>query len=383
MSIFWQNNQFVGLDISDLSLKIVQLVKNGDKIKVQAAGKINLTPGIIEKGEIKDRVGLIKNIRQLFAHPDYGKVTTDEVATCLPETKTFLKIIEVDKDAPDFLAAVNEEAEKHIPFSIKEVYFDWQIIKETIRTKVVLIGATPKDLADQYINILKEAKLITVVLENEPLSVCRCLLEEENIKYKGENKKNYAIIDIGATAASLTVYAKNTILFSVSMPVSGEDITQKIAVEMKIEPSRAEKAKIIYSLQEKNEQPAIKKIVTKMIDELILKSREAINFFNNHFSSWGSIDQIILCGGGANIKNIEKTIGKELEITTVRGNALINLGGKKEPCAKAFYETLSFCADFTKNETNKKNKTLKISQETTLNYATAIGLSLRGIFNQN
>jgi type IV pilus assembly protein PilM len=388
MSLLWENNQAIGLDISDLSLKIVQLEKIGDKIKIQAVGRTNLQPGIIEEGEIKNREELIKSIRGLLSRPGYGKISTNEAVVCLPEIKTFLKIIEVDKNTVNFAEAVLEEAKKHIPLSTEDAYFDWQIIKESIKTKTVLLSAVPKILADQYADIIKESKLIATALENESLSICRCLLPEENTKSKNENLKNYMIMDIGATSSSLTVYAKKTILFSVSIPVSGEKITKKIAEELDIEKCRAEKAKIIYSLQGGNEQPIIKEIIAEMVNDLISKSREALAFFNNHFSSWGPIDQIILCGGGANIKGIEKTISKNLEIETIRGDALINLDGKREQYLKAFQETLSLYIDFdetgyqTNRRTVKEDKTLKISQETALSYATAIGLALRGVLIQ-
>jgi Tfp pilus assembly PilM family ATPase len=44
-----------GLDISDLSIKLVQLDKVRDKIKIQALSKLSLSKGIIENGEIKSR----------------------------------------------------------------------------------------------------------------------------------------------------------------------------------------------------------------------------------------------------------------------------------------------------------------------------------------
>jgi type IV pilus assembly protein PilM len=377
----------IGLDISDLSIKLVQFKKNGEKTKVQAIGKISLPSGVLENGEIKDVETLSRSLKKLISHPNYGKVSGDEVIACLPETKTFLKIIEIDKNTPDANKAISDELEKHIPLPKEEIYYDFQAIRESNRSQIFLLGAAPRDIVNQYTNFFKENRLTPICLETEPLSVCRALLPEEHIKYKEENKKNYAIIDIGATNASMTVYAKNTILFSVSMPISGENLTDTIAEKLGIEPERAEKAKIIYSLQDDKEQPEIKKILSEMVDQLIKKSHEAINFFHHHFSTWGPIDKIILCGGGANIKDIEKTIQKKTGISAMRGDALINLNGKKDDLFNPFQETLSLYMDFTgEEEKNSKNpkgagKTLKITQNTSLSYATAIGLALRGIFN--
>jgi len=377
----------IGLDISDLSIKLIQFKKNGEKTKVQAIGKISLPQGVLENGEIRDRETLTRSLKKILNHPLYGKVSGNEVVACLPETKTFLKIIEIDKNSADINKAIAGELEKHIPLPAEKIYYDFQAIRESSRSQILLLGASPRNIVNQYIDLFKENRLTPICLETEPLSVCRALLPEEHIKYKEENKKNYAIIDIGATNASMTVYAKNTILFSVSMPISGEDLTDKIAESLDIEPERAEKAKIIYSLQEGEEQPAIQKIMSEMVDQLIKKSQEAINFFHHHFSTWGPIDKIILCGGGANIKDIEKTIQKEIGIDAVRGDALINLGGKKDDFLKPFQETLSLYVDFSAEEKRRgrlkkrEDKALKITQDTSLSYTTAIGLALRGVFN--
>jgi len=53
----------VGLDISDLSIKLVQLNKIRDKIKIQALGKLTLPLGVITNGVINDRAELIKAIK--------------------------------------------------------------------------------------------------------------------------------------------------------------------------------------------------------------------------------------------------------------------------------------------------------------------------------
>jgi type IV pilus assembly protein PilM len=377
----------IGLDISELSIKLIQLKKRGDKIAIQAVGRTSLPNGVLDDGEIKDKDTLARYLKKLISHPSYGKVIGNEVVVCLSETKTFLKMIEVDKNTQDLSESVKAELIKHIPLPIEEIYYDFQTIRESNRSQIMLLGASPKDIVDQHTSFFRENKLTVVAMETEPLSVCRALLPEEHIKYKDENKNNYAIIDIGATSASMTVYAKNTILFAVSMPISGENLTSKIAETLDIEPSRAEKAKVIYSLQEGDEQPAIKKILSEMVNELVKKSKEAITFFHHHFSTWGPIDKIILCGGGANIKDVEKTIQKEIGISTIRGDALINLGDNKAKFSKPFQETMSLYVDFLSEDKKKikgkkrEEKALKITQDTSLSYTTAIGLGLRGAFN--
>jgi len=365
------------LDISNLSLKLVQLKKQGDKITIQALSKVNLPEGLFESGEIKNKDKIIERINTLINKPKYGKITTREVVACLPEPKTFVKLIEVKKSKDNIMETIETEIEKHVPMAINEIYFDWQLIKDLPDKQLILIGAAPRDIVNQYTDLLDEAKLSIAALEIEPVSICRSLLREEHYKFKGEKNKNYGIIDIGAKRSNMTVYSKNTILFSFSMPISGNKITQKIAETLKIDAGKAEKAKIICGLDENKAKGIIKDTLHGMIKELTEKINDSIMFYDRHFPDYGPIDKILLCGGGANIKNLDKIMSERLSIKVEQGDALINLNEDRQKISKIFSETHTLNTGFSRKT---KNKTSKITQDTGITFSTAIGLALRGVF---
>lgn len=368
----------IGLDISDLSLKLVQLNKSGDKIRIQALGKADLPAGYFDNGEIKNKEGIVKAIRTLVANPKFGKVSSDEVVACLPETKTFVKLIEAEKTPDNMPANIEIEIGKHVPMPLEEIYYDWQVISELPGRQLILVGAAPKSIVNQYTDLIYEAKLSPVALEIEPVAIARSLLAEEHYKFKGEKNKNYGIIDIGAKRTSMTVYSKNSILFSLSMPISGEEITKDIATALDIEIEQAEKAKIICGLDEEKARGIIKKILAGMIGELIEKINEAIGFYDSHWHERGPLDKIILCGGGANVKNLDKIIGEAIKIETKIGDPLVNLGGARKKFATILEETHSLNINLSKKE--KKEEILSITQDTSAAFTTAIGMALRGIF---
>ena len=373
----------IGLDISDLSLKFVQLNKVRDKITIQAMGRTSLPAGLIENGEIKNKDEVIKKIKKLIANPQFGKVSSEEIISCLPETKTFIKLIEIEKTPNPLSEIISNEIEKHIPMPIDELYYDWQIIKTLNGKQLVLVGAAPQDIVNQYINLLKEAGYSIAAMEIEPISICRGLLPEETLKFTGPFEKNYGIIDIGAKRTSMIVYSKNTILFTASMPISGEEATNRVAETLKIKSSQAEKAKIVCGFDEKKADGIIKNILFDMTQKLIKKIHEAIEFYGVHFPDRGPINEILLCGGGANIKNLDKTISKEFSIPVKPGNALINLSWADEKFSDILKEEHTLKINLTeKNNKNKKsqNKKLSITQDASITFATAAGLALRGIF---
>ncbi|MBU0637102.1 MAG: type IV pilus assembly protein PilM [Patescibacteria group bacterium] len=388
--MFLHNNSIypIGLDISDLSLKLVQLNKSHNKIKIQAISKTNLPSGIIENGIIKNQLKLIEAIKKIIAKPIYGQITSEEIIACLPESKTFIKLIEIKKTPDPLTEIIHQEIEKHIPMSINEIYYDWQVIDNLPDKQLILIGATPQNIVNQYVDLFNQAKLFISALEIESVSLCRSLLAEEvscltfpsatvvcqESQKTIANANNYIIIDIGACHTSMVFYSKNTILFTVSVPISSQQITDNITKTLKLNSKLAEKTKITCDLIKNNDQKIIKNILIDVIKKLTNKTKEALEFYNTHFAHRGAINQILICGGGANIKNLTETIKQNIGIETQIGNVLINLAETKNK----FLEILNEKYILDLNLLNNK-KTLSITQDVSSIFATAIGLAIRGV----
>ncbi len=387
--MFLTNNSTwpIGLDISDLSLKLVQLHRVREKIKIQALSKLSLPKGVINSGEIKNKVELIKAIRKLVASPIYGKVYSEEVIACLPESKTFIKLIEVEKSPNTLADIIGCEIEKHVPLAVSEIYYDWQIVESLPDKYFILIGAAPKNIVDQYTAMLEEAKLSPVALEIEPVAIARCLLKEELTAAKPILKEkillsdglNYGLIDIGADHACMIFYSKNTILFTVSMPISGEEITAKISKALNLTREQAEKAKIICGMDEAKANGVIKEILADMIKNLVEKIKEAVQYYDSYFSRHGALSRVLLSGGGANIIDLAAIIGREIPIKVQVADALANISESKDKFNNFFMEKHSLDPKMAKIFSKDKEKNLSIKQNSSSAYATAIGLALRGI----
>src|SRR3989339_693386 len=224
------SEQSFGLDISDLSLKVVQLVKNKNKI--------NKNPN---------------NINDI----------------------------------------IQTEIEKNIPISVDDMYYDWQIINKLENQDLVLIGAAPKNIVNSHIDLLKSAGLSISALEVESMAICRSLLTEEGFKTSEESKNNYCIIDIGAKRSSLIIYSKDTIVLSVSIPISGDEATEKIAETLEIKKDQAEKAKIICGLDKTKAQGVVNKILSGMINDLTHLNPESVEIFKKIEEKHNLKDQAI------------------------------------------------------------------------------------------
>lgn len=346
-----------GLDISDLSLKLVKLKKRKNKYQIEIFGEHFLEKGIIKRGEVKDVEKLAESIKEFITK--MKNLKTKYVVASLPEEKSFVQIITLPKMSENQAKqAVLFEAEHYIPYPIEKVYLDSQIVpslrKEKKETIEALVVALPKETVDPYLLALKKANLIPLALEVESQAIARSLIKNET------SFLPYLLIDIGATRTTFVIFGGKTIRFTASIPISSTLFTKAIANNLKIDFQEAEKLKIEYGLTKKSEKgEAIFDSLVPILTDLKEQIAKYIDFYHSHIShdylpqDGSSIKKIILCGRGANLLGLKDFLTEELKIPIEMGNPLINLG------------------------INQKES--PISKKDILGYAVAIGLAKRAI----
>lgn len=378
-----------GLDISDLSLKLVSLKKKGKQIQLASYNQIKVPEGYFVDGEIKEKEKIIKLIKKLIETTQGEKIRTPYVISVLPETKTFIKLIEVPKSLDNKIdpEAVKEEIKRHIPISLDETYFDWQKIAPREDKMKILVTTVPKKIVENYFSLLKETNLKPLVLEPESVSLCRALIKDSPLTltppYKGGRRVSYPykgskggilkgidnplitpfnkgeegliILDIGAKRSSIIIFDRGTIQFTMSLSISGEKITKTISEKLKITIQEAEKAKLVCGFDEKKCKGILKEILSLIMETLIKKIEDACSFYKeDHLPpNHRKITKVLLCGGGANFKGIEKILSQKLNLKVEKANPLQQI---------------------------ILPKNLPLSQSEALTYTTAIGLALRGVF---
>lgn len=354
----------IGLDISDTSLKFVQLKKASglkftklsdkktiEKLEVNCYNSIKIPPELIVNGEIKNQDEVVRQINKLLSTAKDGNITNKSVVAVLPQTQTFIKLLQIpDTSEEEMLQTISEEIVKHIPLVLDEVYIDWQIINRRGKSIDVLVGAAPKKTVEQYVKTLEQASLQPIALEIEAASICRSLIPE--IEKNESDSDAYLIIDLGASRSSLILCSKKTVYFTINAPISGNDITKQVADSLKIDMVKAQKAKQICGLNKNKCKGVMGEILNDMINNLVDHIEQAASFFQNNYPQ-KQIKEIILCGGGGNFLEIDKVLFEYLKIPVVKGNVWIKV---------------------------KQNKDDKYSllNSNSLSYATAIGLALRG-----
>ena len=323
-----------GLDIGDLSIKLVQLRPTGffnsQAFKIKELRATPLPPGLIVNGEIQKPELVRKKLLHLLGKEgdSFKPIKSPWVAASLPEPKTFLKLIDIDINYENLTPVdVAYQAKKHLLYELEDTYLDWQVINPLASDKKtqILIAATPKIVADSYTYLLESVGLNPIAFETEAAAIARSMITSDK-DYTGQAR---AILDLGATRSNLTIYDNHSIQFSTTLNFSGEIVTSAIAQELKMEHSQAESLKLKNGLSYDAKNPHYLTTVSGITDKLIKELKAALLFYKEHFDNINDVNRITLCGGMANLIHIDEFISKELKIPTQAGHPWKNLGNKK------------------------------------------------------
>jgi type IV pilus assembly protein PilM len=346
-----------GIDISDLSIKIVKLRKKGRFFDLVSFGETAIKPGVIEKGEIKNEEELAKIIKTAVGQAKGEKLKTKYVIASLPEEKAFLQVIQLPiMKKEEVEKAVYFEAENYIPIPLEKVYLGSQIVPPVVDHLDhvdVLIAALPQKIVDDYLAVLKKAGLRPLALEIESQAVPRVLIEN------GMSKKPVLLMDLGISNTSFIIFSGYSLRFTSSCPISSQTLTEAIAKNFKVDLKKAEELKNKHGVAGNDKNNKILKVLAPILNDLLNQIEKYFDYYQTHTShehlpdNSKQVSKIILFGGGANLKGLPDFLSLNLNLPVECGNPWLNILPKP---SKGLTE---------------------LSQKEALKYVTAIGLAMR------
>jgi len=318
-----------GIDLSDLSIKIIRLKKRGANFELASLGRQEINEGLIEEGEIKKEAELIETIKKAIAGVKGKALNTKYCIVSLPETESFVRVVQLPMLSKNEVAdALKWELEAHIPLALEEIYYDWQIIGPSAKTKSaakqginVLIGVLPKKTVDPYLDVLKKAGLKPYIFEIESIATVRALVKE------GPCEETQVIIDLGAKRTSLLISCGQTIYFTTSVSISNNSLVQILSDELGISKEKAKAIKLKVGIDYRHAKSRVFEVFKKPLTELSGQTKNYIDFYHEHILpsfQTSKVNRVLLCGGGANIKGLPEFLSSELELPVEIGNPWIN-----------------------------------------------------------
>lgn len=313
MGILSSDTGFLGIDIGSDSIKIVELKKEKDKVRLVTYGfseNVNVGKTTWQKS-VTNTAKIIQRIIN-----SSGMTSINAVAS-LPTFSVFSSVLNLSNvTKKDIASAVHWEAKKVIPLPLDEMILDWKIIQDQENNdsgdiKVLLTGA-PQTLVKRYIEIFKKAQVNLLSLETETFSLVRSLV--------GRDKTTVLLLEIGASTTDVTIVDRGIPMLNRSIDVAGNSITKAIAKNLNIEIAQAEQFKYdmgITSLE--SEEAGVPKIVSESVSPIVNEIKYAINLFRGKNGD-KNIEKIVLTGGSSFLPNLPAYLSKVLDMKVIIGN---------------------------------------------------------------
>ncbi len=294
----------LGVDIGSSSIKLVQLACTGGVCRLKDVGYQKLPYGAGESGAA-EALKILLNVHGI------GKSRVSSSIRNKSLTFSHIKLPKMPKD--DLTEAVRWEVKKGIDFP-EDAIIDYVVMDELMeegKTKLsIMTFAVRKDEVIGHVGMLKEASLRPDVIDVGPMA----LLSAFDYNYGWEKDKRYAVLDIGASKATLSIISNGSLRFARYIPLAGDDITRIIQDAEGTDFQAAEDKKLRYAGV--NDAPEVVQTAVKSFTEGIsIEVKRSFTYYQAHLRE-GWVDSLLLSGGSANIKGLAEKIGSAVGVPT-------------------------------------------------------------------
>lgn len=309
----------VGIDFGTHSVKAVELGRISSEKPVLINLGSQVTPkGVINSEDKNDKRRLADVLKKLF---DSSKIKNRNVVMALPEFSVFTRFLEFPGVKKEELKdAVYFEAKQYIPMPLNEVQLSYVPIGFNTEKNAprVLVVAAPRKIIDIYINISMLAGLDLVAIETESVAMGRAM-------YKSTGKKNLVMLDFGANSTDMSILADGYLVFSQSIAIGSDSLTQAVINKFNFEYQRAEEFKRNYGISEGVLEGKIYNVLSPIIESIMVEVRRGVEFYKNRTLSVAPADYL-LNGDGALLPGLSEYVSKSLGVNAVMAIPWNNIG---------------------------------------------------------
>jgi type IV pilus assembly protein PilM len=291
---------FLAIDFGAGSLKLAEF-------DINEAGGLSLKYfdirplGVEGSGDTTREATILKVLKEALTE---GGLKARNINVCAPGFQVFSKFVKLPPvDNSKVTQIIQYEAQQNVPFPLAEVVWDYQIMGSSAGGELeVLLVAIKSDIVEGLFRIADTVKLKLQLCDVSPAALCNAF------KYNyGDLEDCTMLLDIGAKTSNVLFFEKGKV-FSRSIPLGANAITQDFANESKLKFEVAEQIKIkegfvslggAYEEPENPNQAAISKIARQFMTRLHIQVNQTLQFYRGQ--QGGSAPQRLFLAGGASI----------------------------------------------------------------------------------
>ena len=300
-----RSDSLIGVDIGTHSVKVIQLDDASEGLRVQHLAVVRY----------EEMESLEQAVSSAFAE---SGVATRKVACSVAGPSVAVRHLQFPDLSPEELkGAVWWEGEQIIPFSMTEVYTDFQILgkdEESGMHDVVFVAAA-RDLVNARSTLVRECGLDMRVLDVDGLA----MVNEVHVEVEGQGA--VAVVNVGARGTTLSIVDGGGIPFVRDILIAGNSFTEAISTAMEVPEREAEAMKTgdVHALS-----PRAVDEMEAQIRRLTEEVRTSLRYYGSHQER--EVERILLTGGSSKLSLLSRLMSDELGISVEVWNPLEGVG---------------------------------------------------------
>ncbi|MFC1802138.1 type IV pilus assembly protein PilM [Patescibacteria group bacterium] len=320
---------FIGIDISDYSIEVLQLTKEKE---VFAYGRTLLIDGIVQNGKVVDKKALIKKITEVLktTRPNsiYENISNFRAVFSVSESLVFLSNFELPAGlkGQSLNEKVLEVASEKIPLHMNKTYNDFLNTDISNNIQKIIFASAKKEVVDDFVSVLRKVGFGDVSVSVESFALGKAFLKNSYFEYLGgekSEKTSSVIVDIGARKTIISIFDEMNFLHnSIVVPVGGNQFTENLSKKLNINIKEAERNKRDVGLSREDVDSRVLSVLQYDFQKIISEIKGLIDFYEKNNSR---VENLILVGGSSLIPKVEEYFEENFGISANLGKPFINI----------------------------------------------------------
>jgi len=318
-------NRFLTLDIGASTLKLAEFISTGSgnmTLVNFTHARLALNPSPDEN----QNPNIVATLKRLISEKGFKARRAVISVSGQTVLTRFMKLPSTEESK--LRQMVRYEAAQNVPFPIEEVVWDFHVLGSRTETDLeVVMVAMKSEIIEGLNQCVEEAGLDVEVVDVSQLAIYNALL----FNYEPEQGCTL-LLDIGARTTNL-IFVEPKKLFTRSIPIAGNSITQSIAQEFEISFDEAEDLKVkqgfvglggAYEEPEPESAARLSKIIRNIMTRLHADIARSINFYKAQQGGTAP-KRLLLSGGTAIIPYADHFFKEKMEIDIEYFNPFKNI----------------------------------------------------------
>ncbi|RKR04402.1 type IV pilus assembly protein PilM [Kushneria sinocarnis] len=305
----------IGVDITSATVKLLELVHQGDRFRIESWAVQPLAEGAVVERRIRDMESVVVALGRAL---EQARPRARRAAVAIPSSAAITKVLSLPRGMSDddIETRIALESDRHIPFPFNEVAFDFHRLGVSARhadQENVLLVACRRTDAQLLTDALERVGLKLMAVDVESFAMeraCRQLM----LQTDPEGGACCAVIDIGATMTAFHIVHEGRIVHSRDSNIGGRQLTDETRQHYRLTFEEAGLAKKRGDLPDYEA-----KLLGPFRNGLV---QQIMRLLRLYYTTAGAreIDRIVLGGGTSLLPGLKEQLARDSRLPVVGAN---------------------------------------------------------------